>query len=113
MKIQDALIAWNAPTDDRGPDDPAKFLPRVKVVRKIKPFPTGWANGYKSSGGACCADWLTLDDNEAVVHILILFRRMALQGIPPLEIHRAFFEIDGYRHAGGWHMSPDGDEFNP
>lgn len=114
MKIQDALIAWNAPTGDQSADGPAKFLPRVKVVRKIKPFPNDWANGYHSTDGACGSDWSSANDVEATLNVLLLFRRLALQeGIPPLEIHRAFFEIEGYRRAGGRDMSPDGDEFNP
>lgn len=113
MQIQDALIAWNAPIADRGPDDPARLRPRVKVVRKTKPFPRGWADGYRSTNDACVSDWREADDAEATLEILLMFRRLALQGIPPLEIHRAFFEIEGYRRAGGWHMSLDGDEYNP
>ena len=65
MKIQDALIAWNEPCDNRD-DDNLKFLDRVLVVRKIKPFPTGWAFGYKSTYGACCADLCVADDAEAM-----------------------------------------------
>jgi hypothetical protein len=113
MKTQEALIAWNSPRDDRGSNDPAKFLPRIKVVRKADPFPRGWADGYRSTNGACCSDWRTANIDEATLNILLLSRRLALQGIPPLEIHRAFFEIEEYRRAGGGDMSLDGDEFNP
>lgn len=112
MKTQEALIAWNSPGDDRSSDDSAKFLPRIKVVRKADPFPRGWADGYRSTDGACCSDWRNADIDEATLNILLLSRRLALQGIPPLEIHRAFFEIEEYRRAGGGDMSWDGDEFN-
>lgn len=112
MKAQEALIAWNSPKDDEGSIDRAKFLPRIKVVRKTNPFPRGWWEGYKSTGGACSSDWRNADSKEAALNILNLFRLLALQGIPPLEIHQAFFDFDEYRLTGGLDMSWDGDEFN-
>jgi|GEM_PF-6012690 len=113
MKIQDALIAWNSPLWDHLSDRDLMTDPRIIVVEKTDPFPLGWSHGYQCTNGACCADWKAADEKAAALEILIMFRRLALQGIPALDIHHAFYGIDGYRRAGGWDMLWNGSDFNP
>ena len=93
---------------------PPNFCHALRSSKKSSHSRKDGADGYQSTDGACGSDWCSANDVKATLNILLLFRRLALQeSIPPLEIHRAFFEIEGYRRAGGWDMSPDGDEFNP
>jgi hypothetical protein len=83
MEIWEALIAWNAPTVDRGRIDPANFLPRIKVVPLPEPFPSEWATRVSTA----LADLASAAecDAAAICKLLLLFRRLAHHVFAPLE----------------------------
>src|SRR4051812_31315322 len=100
------MIAWNLPI--RGEEPPVLWV-------KAGPHPVDypdWTDPYLCTDGACWSSlpgrrdvkgWREISASERLIRLLVLFARITTEGVPAVEVHRAFLAIDEYREA----MPPD------
>lgn len=87
-----AMILWNPDTKELAP---------VRVVD----HPGGDDPRYKSSYGACNAEWQRADDVGRLLRLFTRFQELtALHGIDPQAVHEAFWVVPEYRHATAYNF---------